>query len=125
MVGQGVRGSIEAALEWLTDDASSEERVLDDLSSPCCFVQGAADDQQIVDIKQRVYVVVAERCCYDRHDTCPNSGRARPPERQGFMGELYHLTVRVSQVQRGLSRWNPMDRGLVWCRQSNLLAGAR
>ena len=34
MVGQGLRGSIEAALEWRTDDARGEERVLDDLSSP-------------------------------------------------------------------------------------------
>ena len=50
MVGQGLRGSIETALEWRTDDVRGEERVLD-VSSPCCFVEGAAVDQQIVDIK--------------------------------------------------------------------------
>ena len=38
------------------------------------------------------------------HDACPNSGRARPPEWQGHMGELYHLMVKVTQVQRRLSR---------------------
>ena len=91
MVGQGLCGSIEAALECLTDDDRGEKRVLDDLSSPCCFVEGAAGHQQIVDIKQRAHVVTATRCCHDRHDACPNSWRARPPERQGRMGELYHL----------------------------------
>ena len=60
----------------------------------------------IVDIKQCVYSVVAERCCHDRHDVCPNSWRARPPEWQGRMGELYHLMVKVTQVQRGLNRWH-------------------
>ena len=30
MVGLGLRGSIEAVLEWRTDDARDEERVLDD-----------------------------------------------------------------------------------------------
>ena len=30
MVGQGLRESIEAALEWRTDDDRGEERVLDD-----------------------------------------------------------------------------------------------
>jgi hypothetical protein len=38
-------------------------------------------------------------------EKCPNSGRARPPERQDRIGELYHLIVKVTQVQRGLSRW--------------------
>jgi hypothetical protein len=40
MVGQGLCGSIEAALEWHTDDDRGEECVLDDLSSPCCFGEG-------------------------------------------------------------------------------------
>ena len=31
MVGQGLCGSIEAALEWRTDDARGEQCVLDDL----------------------------------------------------------------------------------------------
>ncbi len=65
MVGQGLCGSTEAVppffFECFTDDAHGEERVLDDLSIPCFFVEGAADDQQIVDIKQCVYAVTAER----------------------------------------------------------------
>ncbi len=104
MVGQGLCGSIEAAFEWSTDDARGEESVLDDLSSPCCFVEGAADDQQIVDIKEREYAVAEERYYYYRHDACPNSGRARPPELQDRMGELDHLVVKVAQVHRRLIR---------------------
>ena len=48
MVGQGLRGRIEATLECHTDDV--------------------------------------EHCSYYRHDSCPNSGRSRPPQRQGRMG---------------------------------------
>ena len=101
-----------------------EERVLDDLSSPCCFVEGAVGDQQIIDITQCAHTVTVERCYYDRHDACPNSGRARPPERQGRMGELYHLMVKVPEVER-VETMTPMVRGLVSWRQSNLLTGAR
>ena len=104
MVGQGLRGSIEATLECLTDDARIEKGVLDDLSSPCSFLEGPADNQQIVDIKQCAYAVAAKICYYYRHDTCPNSGRTRPPERQGRMGELDHLMVKVAQVRRCLNR---------------------
>ena len=53
MVGQSLCHRIEAALEWSTDDTRSEKRVLDDLSSPCCFLEGAAGNQQIVEIKIR------------------------------------------------------------------------
>ena len=75
--------------------------VLDDLSSPCCFLEGAVDDHQIVDIKQCAHTMAVE---HYRHDSCPNPGRSRPPDRQGHMGELDHLMVKVTQVQRCLSR---------------------
>jgi hypothetical protein len=64
-----------------TDDVRGEKSVLDDLSCPCCFLEGGAGDQKIVDIKQCTHVMTVERCCYYRHDACPNPGRARPPER--------------------------------------------
>ena len=104
MIGRGLRGRIEAALEWSTDDTRSEKSVLDDLSSPCFFLEGVAVNQQIVDIKQRAHAVATERCCYYRHDACPNSGRARPPERQARMGELDHLMAKGTQVRRRLCR---------------------
>ncbi len=44
------------------------------LSIPRFFVEGAVDDQQIVDIKERAHSVVAERSCYDQHDACSNLG---------------------------------------------------
>ena len=57
----------------------------------CCALEGGADDQQVVDIKQRVHVVAEQRCWYYGHDACPNSGRAGPPQRLGCMGELDDL----------------------------------
>ena len=49
----------------VTDDARSEKRVLDYLSSPCCFLEGVAGEQ-IVDIKQRDDAVAVEHCWYYR-----------------------------------------------------------
>ena len=45
MVGQGLHGSVEAALEWRTDDPRGEKCILDDLSRSCSFLEGAAGDQ--------------------------------------------------------------------------------
>ena len=105
-------GSIESALEWCTDYVRGEKCILDDLSSLCCFLEGATGDHQIIDIKQRVHAVTTERYFYYRHDACAISGRARPPDRQGHMGELDHLMVKMAQVQRRLSRW--YQRREVW-----------
>ena len=78
------------------------------VSSMICrvLVASSKGTEQIVDIKQEAHAVSAERCCYYQHDSCPNSGRGRPPERQGRMGELDHLMVKVAQVQRRLTQWH-------------------
>ena len=78
MVGQGLGRSIEAALEWRTDYARGEERVLYNLSRPLRFLEGGAGDQQVVDIQQRAHAVAAESCYYNGHDARPNPGRAGP-----------------------------------------------
>ena len=55
--------------------------------------------------------VTATRYCYNGHDTGPNSGRDRPPERQGCMGELDDLVIMVEQVHRRLSRGHQRREG--------------
>ncbi len=55
-------------------------------------------------MQQRAHSVAAKRCCYYGHDARPDSGRAGPPERQGWVGKLDDLMIKVTQVQRCLSR---------------------
>ncbi len=104
MVGQGLGRSIEAALEWSVDYVRAEERVLYYLSHPGSFLEGGAGDQQVVDVQERAHSVVEKSCCYYGHDTRPNPGRARPPNRQCGVGKFDDLMIKVTQVQRRLSR---------------------
>ena len=62
MVGQCLRWRIETALEWRANDARDEERVLDDLARLRSFLEGAAGDQEVVDIKQGAHTMEAKRC---------------------------------------------------------------
>ena len=62
MIGQGLQRCVEAALEWRTDYARGEKRLLDDSARLRSFLEGAAGDQEVVDIQQRAHAVAAKRC---------------------------------------------------------------
>jgi hypothetical protein len=62
MIGQGLQRCVEAALEWRTDDARGEKRLLDDSARLRSFLEGAAGDQEVVDIKQCAHTVAAKGC---------------------------------------------------------------
>ncbi len=65
MIGQGLQRCVEAALEWRTDYARGEKRLLDDSARLRSFLEGVADDQEVVDIKQSAHAMTAKRYCDD------------------------------------------------------------
>jgi hypothetical protein len=62
MIGQGLQRCVEAALEWRTDDARGEKRLLDDSVHLRSVLEGASDDQEVVDIKQCAHTVTVKGC---------------------------------------------------------------
>jgi hypothetical protein len=62
MIGQGLQRCVEATLEWRTDDARGEKRLLDDSERLRSYLEETADDQEVVDIKQGAHAVAVKRC---------------------------------------------------------------
>jgi hypothetical protein len=54
MIGQGLQRCVEAALEWRADDVRGEKSLLDDSTRLRSFLEGAAGDQEVVDIYKAV-----------------------------------------------------------------------
>jgi hypothetical protein len=62
LIGQGLQRCVEAALEWRADDARGEKRLLDDSARLRSVLEGAAGDQEVVDIKQCAHTVATKGC---------------------------------------------------------------